>query len=316
MKKIADLEVYDEVYGNYVVKFKKPVQKYVKGYKFELRIGDSSGEVMLKFWGPDDEAAVKKLYDSVSVDDVVHVRGEVAEYHDAKEVAVNDLDGIRVLSPVEYVKSDFVKESEKEIDEMYGQLSSFISSVKNHDLKKVLDVFFSDPEFVKKFKADPAAMYKHHAWIGGLLEHTLSVVRICEKSLELYPDLDRDLVIAGAVLHDIGKTREFTVTTSIKPTLESRLVGHVVMGVEMLHAKTEGMDMPEELKVKLKHIIESHHGQLEWGSPKTPAFPEAMLVHHADYLDAKLTHILSRKKEAKTDDDFMYLKEYGSIYLK
>lgn len=316
MKKIADFEVFDQVSGNYVVKFKKPMQKYVKGFKFELRIGDSSGEVMLKFWGPDDEAAVKQLYDSVSVDDVVHVRGEVAEYHDSKEVAVNDVNGIKVLSPVEYVKSDFVKESEKEIDEMYAELASIISSVKNPDHKKVLDAFFTDAEFLKKFKHDPAAMYKHHAWIGGLLEHTLSVVRICEKSLELYPDLDRDLVVAGAILHDIGKTREFTVTTSIKPTLESRLVGHVVMGVEMLHAKTEGMDVSEELLVKLKHIIESHHGQLEWGSPKTPAFPEAMLVHHADYLDAKLTHILTRKKEAKTEDDFMYLKEYGSIYLK
>jgi 3'-5' exoribonuclease len=292
------------------------VQKYAKGFKFELRVGDSSGEMMLKFWGPDDGEAVKRLYESISVDDVVFARGQVGEYHDVKEIAVNDVRDLRVLSPVEYVRSEFVRESEREIEEMFEELKSCIASVGNPHLAKVLDAFFSDHDFVKSFKHSPAALYKHHAWIGGLLEHTLSVIRVCESVMKVYPELDRDLVIAGAILHDIGKTKEFSVTTSIKPTLESRLVGHVVMGVEMLHQKTASLPVPEEVKVKLKHIIESHHGQLEWGSPKTPAFPEALLVHHADYLDATIAYIITRKKEAKTDDDFIYAKDYGSIYLK
>jgi len=316
MKKIADVDVYDEVSGNFAVKFKKPVQKYAKGYKFELRVGDSSGEMMLKFWGPDDEDAVKKLYESISADDVIQVRGQVTEYHDVKEIAVNELSGIRVLSPVEYVKSEFVRESEREIEGMYEELSRHVNSVQNPHLAKVLAAFFSDKDFVKAFKHSPAALYKHHAWIGGLLEHTLAVIKVCESALAIYPDVDRDLTITGAILHDIGKTREFSVTTSIKPTLESRLVGHVVMGVEMLHQKTADLDIPEEVKVKLKHIVSSHHGQLEWGSPKTPAFPEALLVHHADYLDASIAYIIARKKETKTDDEFAYAKDFGSIYLK
>lgn len=316
MKKISELQVSDEVEGKYAVKFKKPVQRYARGFKFELRIGDSSGEIMLKFWGPDDEKVVKQLYDSISVDDVVLVRGLVGEYHDLKEVAVNDLAGIRVLSPLEYVKSDFVKESEKDIEEMFSELSVFIGSIKNPHLSMVLDSMFSDPDFVKVFKYSPAALYKHHAFIGGLLEHTLSVTKICDSLLSLYPDLDRDLTICGAILHDIGKTREFEITTSIKPTLESRLVGHVVMGVEIIHHRTSTLDIPDQLKVKLKHIIESHHGQLEWGSPKTPAFPEALLVHHADCLDAKVAYLITRKKEANTDDDFIYMKDFGSLYLK
>ncbi|MFH1835411.1 MAG: HD domain-containing protein [Methanobacteriota archaeon] len=316
MKKIIDFQVFDTVDGNFAVKFKKPLKKYSKGFMFELRIGDSSGEIMLKVWGPDDEDSVKKIYDSISADDVIHVLGEVSEYRDVKELALNDLSAIRVLSPVEYVKGDFVKESEREIEEMFSELEEVISSVKDPDLAKVLGVLFSDEELVKAFKYSPAALYKHHAWIGGLLEHTLSVIRICENALNIYPDLNRDLVITGALIHDIGKTREFSVKTNIKPTLECRLVGHVVMGVEILHNKIVDLDISDKLKVKLKHIVESHHGKLEWGSPKTPAFPEALLIHHADYLDASLTYITERKKEAKTDDDFTYLKDFGSIYLK
>lgn len=316
MKKIADFKVFDDISGNYAVIFKKPVQKYVKGYKFELRIGDSTGEVMLKFWGPEDEEAVKKLYDSLAKDDVIHIRGQVSEYRDKLEVAVNELDSIRVLSPLEYVKNDFVKETEKEIEEMYTELESKIASVKNPHLKPVLDSFFRDLDFVKSFRNDPAALYQHHNWIGGLLEHTLSVVKICESALKIYPDLDRDLTITGAILHDVGKTREFKVSSTIKPTLESRLIGHIVMGVEMVNEKMKDLDMPDDVKIKLAHIIESHHGKLEWGSPKKPALAEALLIHQADYMDASLTHILTRKNEASTEDDFIYMKDYGNIYLK
>lgn len=312
---IRDLKPEEKVDGKFVVKFKKPVQPYSKGFRFELRIGGSDGEVMLKFWGPVNESEVQRLYDSIKKDDVIHVKGVASEYKDNIEISVNSFDGIRVCAPGEYEAREFVEEADN-IPGMFDELASYIDSVKNPDLRKVLSAFFSDPVFLEEFKYGTAAMYKHHARVGGLLEHTLAVTRLCAAICERYPSLDRDLVVVGAVLHDVGKVREFEITTGIKTSTEGMLVGHVIIGLEMFYNRTKDMDIPGDLKLKVRHIILSHHGELEYGSPKTPSFPEALAVHCADSLDAGLTQMLSHKENPGTEDDYVYTKDFGNVYLK
>lgn len=312
---IRSLKADEKVAGRLVIKFKKPVQKYARGYRFELRVGAADGEVMLKFWGPNDEPAVQNLYDSLKKDDVVQVTGVASEYKDNVEISVNSLEGIRVCSPQEYGRDEFIGSAEN-IPGLFDELCSLIDSVKNPDLQKILSAFFSDEAFLREFKYGTAAMYKHHARIGGLLEHTLSVTRLCSRICEHYPKVDRDLAVTGAILHDMGKVREFDITTNIRTSAEGMLVGHVIVGVEMLHYRIKELPVQEGLKMKLKHIILSHHGQLEYGSPKVPAFPEALLVHYADMLDSSLTQMLDHKENPGTEDDYVYTKDFGNIYLR
>ncbi|MBN2250732.1 MAG: HD domain-containing protein [Candidatus Altiarchaeota archaeon] len=299
----------------YVVKFKKPVQRYSKGYRFELRVGDATGEVMLKFWGPDDEEAVSRLYDAIEKDDVVLVKGTTSEYRDNVEISVNDFSGIRVCEPGEYDPEQFVEVAE-DIPGMYGELMEYASQVEDAELRKVLDAFFKDDAFIKEFKYATAAMYKHHARIGGLLEHTLSVTKLASGIAAHYPRLNKDIVLTGAILHDLGKVREFDITTNIRTSTQGMLLGHVVMGFEILQQKIRDLDVSPDTALKLKHMILAHHGELEYGSPKRPCFPEAMLVHCADSLDASLTQMIDRKENPGTEDDYVYTKDFGNIYLK
>jgi 3'-5' exoribonuclease len=312
---IRTLKPDEKVDGKFVVKFKKPPEQYKRGVCFQLRLGGKDGEIMLKFWGPNDPAAVQAFYDLIKKDCVVQVLGMASLYRDNLEVSVNSFDGIRVCLPGEYDPKEFVEEAEN-IPGMFDELASYIDSVKDPDLQKILSAFFSDQAFLDTFKYGTAAMYKHHARRGGLLQHTLSVVKLCSMLCEHYPKLDRDLVITGAVLHDIGKVREFDITTNIKTSTEGMLVGHVVIALEMLYHKTKDLDIAQEVMLKVRHIILSHHGELEYGSPKTPCFPEAMMVHYADSLDAAITQMLDHKENPGTEDDYVYTKDFGNIYLR
>lgn len=313
---LVNLKPNEQVEGNYVLKFKKPVQQYKNGYRFELRIGDSTKEVMLKYWGGPDEQKVQKLYDSVHKDDVIHIKGMSNTYNDNMEISVNKDGGeIRPCKKGEYDISDFVKTTSRDIEEMVKELGLKVKSVEDPEMKTILEAFFLDEEFMNEFKKAPAAMYRHHNCVGGLLEHTLDVTGICEDLTKYHPELDKDLVVTGALLHDIGKIHEFDVTTSIKATTESMLLGHIVKAVEVFHEKTSGIKN-EVLLMKLKHILVSHHGQLEYGSPKKPAFPEAMLIHMVDNLDATVELMIRQKEEASTEDEQIYTKDFGNIYLK
>ena len=312
---IRKLKAEEKVDGKFVVKFKKPVQPYAKGFRFELRVGGRDGEVMLKFWGSGSESEVQRLYDSIKKDDVIHVRGIASKYKENIEISVNSFDGIRVCAPDEYDAKEFIEEADN-IPGMFDELTTYIDSVKNQDMRKVLSAFFSDPAFLEEFKYGTAAMYKHHARIGGLLEHTLAVTKLCATFCERYHNLDRDLVLTGALLHDVGKVREFEITTGIKTSTEGMLIGHVIIGLEMFYNRTKDLDLPEDLKLKIRHIILSHHGELEYGSPKTPSFPEALAVHYADSLDAGLTQMLGHRENPGTEDDYVYTKDFGNVYLK
>jgi 3'-5' exoribonuclease len=311
---IKNLKKDDIVNDIFVVKFKKPVEAYKNGYKFELRLGDSSKEIMYKYWGPAEEAKVKLLYDTIKSDDVIFLQGRVNEWNNQLEISADFHNTIRVLSKDEYSIKDFVKETSKSVEDMFKELKSYIDSVSDSNLKKLLDYFFNDSSFVLKFKECPAAMYIHHGWLGGLLEHTLSVVKICSDIFKIHNNMNRDLLITGAILHDIGKIREFEVKTSIKVSTEGMLLGHVTIGIEMLIHAMDKLQTPLDLRLKIMHIMITHMG--EYGSNKTPAFPEALTIFQADQLDAKILQMISFKEEAQTEDDYIYHKEFGNVYLK
>ncbi len=314
---VKNLAPYEAIDGKYVVKFKKPVQKYARGWTFQLRLGDQSGEIMLSYWGNDKEGLVKNLYDSIKRDSVVNVIGETTMFNGRLSININPPKGkIKVLKPDEYEKSQFIPESDKDTKKMYAELTEVVSSMKNEQLKKLVNSFVKDRDFSDKFIKHPAAMYKHHGWLGGLLEHTLNVVKICDFFKSMHPELNRDLMITGAILHDIGKIRELDVSSHIKTSTEGMLIGHLALTYEEVTRKMDKLKMPQDIMLKVKHMIISHHGKIEYGSPKQPSIPEALIVFLADNADSKLTEMITHIKRAETEDDYIYVRDFGTIYLK
>lgn len=314
---VKNISPYEVVDGKYVVKFKKPVQPYAKGYSFQLRIGDKTGEIMLRYWGSGNKDEINKLYDSIRKGDVVYVQGESTIFNNRVAVNINPPKGvIKVLTKEEYKVFEFLPESEKDTKGMYKELTGVADSVKNTHMKELLYSFVKDPSFSEKFMKHPAAMYKHHGWLGGLLEHTLNVVKICEFLKKMHPSLSRDLMLTGAVLHDIGKIKELEVRTDIRTSTEGMLIGHLAMTFEEVSKRMDTLKTPEDIKLKIKHILVSHHGRIEYGSPKQPAIPEALAVYMADEIDSKITEMLTLIKRAETEDDYVYVRDFGPIYLK
>lgn len=315
IKNIRDFKPGDVIKEIFVVKSKRPVQKYQSGFRFELIVGDSSGETTLRYWGSENQKNVEQLHSSIDKDQVILVDGEVREWKGGWDISVEN-DKLKVLSPEEYDIRDFIPITKKDIDKMYDELKEIISSIKNPELSMVLKSFFSDQTFVNKFKELPAGMYKHHGWIGGLLEHTLNVAKICQRLASIYPELDKDLLLTGAILHDSGKVKELELKSSIKYSDEGALKGHITIGHEVLSARLNEIGVSKKLAIKLSHMILSHHGDFFPGSPVLPAFPEALALHYADLADCRLNNMINKKNEALTGDDYVYTKDFGKIYLK
>jgi 3'-5' exoribonuclease len=316
---VKDLKQGDSVESLFAVKFRKPPKRYAHGHMFEIRVSDMTDEITAKYWGDDDLDSVQKLYDSFSKGDVVLLNGTVNEYRGTLEIAISKSAGdtVEVSAKEDYDMADFVARTPKDIAKMTEKFGEIIGSVSNPHLKALLDSFFKDDDFLKEFSLTPASMHYHQNYIGGLLEHTLNVAEICVTFAGLYPELDRDLLIAGAVLHDIGKMREFEVTTSIDITEEGMLRGHLIIGEEMVRERMKLIeDFPEVLGNKISHIVLSHHGKKDYGSPKEPQFPEALAVNHADESDAKIDLFIRMKEEARTEDPWIWTKRTGHIYLR
>jgi 3'-5' exoribonuclease len=317
-RKISEFKDGDRVDDVFFVKFKKGMAPYSKGFSFELTLSDGSGRSMeYKYWGDTNETAVRALYDSMKADSIVRVQGKVALYREKLQMTTNAPDRIEVLKPGQYDEADFVKQAKKNIDEMYGRLLDFVSEVKNPKIKELLSSVFKDKEIEGKFKKHPGAIDIHHNWVGGLMEHVLEVAEYCKKSWELYPQLDKDLLIAGALLHDIGKLEELEVTSRIKGTRKGQLTGHLVLSAVFVSNKCDEAKIDAETKDKLMHIIVSHHGKSEYGAPKEPMFPEALAVYYADELSARLAEMTEFIEESKqsTEDEFMYQKRYNKNVL-
>jgi 3'-5' exoribonuclease len=260
--------------------------------------------------------------------DFAFIKGDVSDYKGARQLTVNSIVKIGTENAENLNHSDYVRTSGKNPDEMFEQLSSYIGNIKNPYLKKLMGTFFDDEDFSKKFRTSTAAVQYHHAYVGGLLEHTLSMVKLCGAILDNYIDLKivnddfRDLTITGAILHDIGKLREYGTEKNgalIKITDEGKLLGHISMGYGMVLEKIMMIkDFPVNLKDRLLHIILSHHGHKEFGSPKLPKTLEAFIVYHVDHLDADIagfgTVLQNSTKETDWSD---YLRNFErSVFLK
>ena len=319
-QQISALKEWDNVDDVFVVKIKRGIAPYAKGYTFQLLLSDNSGKTIdYKYWGGNDESKVKGIYDSIKGDSVIHVKGKVSTYNGKLQLATNEPDIIKVLNEDQYHAEDFVKPARKDIEEMYSSLKSYIKRVSNNQIKQLLKNIFENPEIAAKFKTHPAAIEIHHNWISGLLEHVLEMLKICDTLKEIYPVLNRDLMITGVLLHDIGKLEELQVTSRIKGTL-GQMTGHIVIGSSFVLKEIEkigGFD--ENLKQKIIHLIVSHHGKNEYGSPKEPMFLEAVVLNYVDELSSKITELSEFINNAKeeTEDDFMFNKRHGrNIFLR
>lgn len=247
----------------------------------DLVLRDRTGSISAKVWENAQEVS-----DKFSREDYVKVMGLVDSFKDSNQLKI---DRIRVAGEDEVKPADFLPVSGKDPKEMYIRFNQLLQSIKEPWIKKLLDSFFSDVEFARTFTRKPAAKSVHHVYLGGLLEHTLSVMEICDFLAGHYEDLDRDLLMAGAVLHDIGKVKELDVKGSFEYSMQGELLGHIFIGAIMVReriAQIEGF--PENLAFLIEHLILSHQGKAEFGSVKAPMFKEAIILHYADDMDAKI----------------------------
>jgi len=316
---IKGLKPGERVESYFSVMYRKPVSDYKYGSMFEFRVADRSGQATVKYWGGDDRAAVEKVHDSFDKGDVVRLRAEAVDYRGAIEISVSQKNGgtVTLMGPDEYDLAELVDRIENTAD-LEKRLFEIVERVEEPHMRRLLDEFFKDPEFFKSFTLCPASIQLHSAAFGGLLHHTINVAEMCLKIIQLHPLLDSDLVITGALLHDIGKVRNFVVTTNINATTEGNLLGHILLGDEELMSRIKRIEgFPEDVGQKLRHILLAHHGRKEWGSPVEPMMPEALAVHEADDLDAKLDYMIAKRRDAVTEDDWFWDHRLGRlIYLK
>ncbi|MCI8576388.1 MAG: HD domain-containing protein [Lachnospiraceae bacterium] len=229
--------------------------------------------------------------------DYICVDGDVTVFNGSNQLNVRR---VRKADMREYVPEDYLPVSSKDIGQMYQELLKMIASLRNPWLKKLLESYFvEDPVFAKAFQFHSAAKSVHHGFVGGLLEHTLSVAKMCDYFARAYPMLNRDLLLTAAVFHDIGKTKELSTFPENDYTDDGQLLGHIIIGTEMVGERIRAIDgFPDRLAAELKHCILAHHGELEYGSPKKPAILEAMALNFADNADAKLETMIEALNSA------------------
>ncbi|UCD57317.1 MAG: HD domain-containing protein [Candidatus Hydrogenedentota bacterium] len=278
---ISELSEGERIVAHFLVQSKQLLTtKSGKPY-ISLILQDRTGSISAKLW---DNAS--EFYDKFKSNDVIKVDASVELYNKELQLIIRRL---RPSEPHEFELSDFLRHSSCNVEEMFLELRSYIESIDNPHLKALLEGFFTDEDLVDKFKAAPAARNIHHVCVGGLLEHTLSTVRICEYLTTHYEGLDADLLISMAILHDVGKVRELEVMPSINYTEEGNLLGHIIIGIQMVDEKIARIpDFPPRLRMLVEHMMLSHHGLSDWGSPRPPMFLEAEILHRADDLDVKV----------------------------
>lgn len=282
MKFIKDYSDGDRVFDIYLCKHKtSAVTKNGKPYDTVI-LQDKTGTIDAKVWDPNNAGIAE--FDSL---DYIEVYGEITSFQGALQVNVKR---IRKCQEGEYNPADYLPVSKFNIEEMYLELLGFIDRIENTYLKQLLEEFFiKDEKFIKAFKQSSAAKTVHHGFVGGLLQHTLSVTRLCDYYCSAYPLLKKDLLIAAAICHDMGKTRELSLFPENDYTDDGQFLGHIVMGVEMVGEKIRLIPgFPVILANELKHCILAHHGEYEFGSPKKPAIMEALALNFADNTDAKM----------------------------
>ncbi len=310
MKFIQEYKEGDRVFDIYLCKHKQSaVTKNGKAYD-NVILQDKTGTIDGKIWDP-NSAGIGE-FDSL---DYIEVYGEVTSFQNMLQVNIKR---VRLCQEGEYDPADYLPVSGKSIDGMYQELLAVIDSVKNPYLKELLDGFFrKDEKFIRAFCQSSAAKTVHHGFVGGLLEHTLGVVRLCEYYCGAYSLLNRDLLLTAAICHDIGKTKELSLFPENDYTDEGQLLGHIVMGAEMVGEKARLIKgFPAVLEGELKHCILAHHGEYEFGSPKKPALMEAVALNFADNTDAKLQTFTELLKGAQGNGWLGYNRLFESNLRK
>lgn len=282
MKYLKDYKDGDRVFDIYLCKHKQSaVTKNGKSYD-NVILQDKTGTIDAKVWDPNNPGIGE--FDSL---DYIEVYGDVTSFQNALQVNVKR---IRKCQEGEYIPADYLPVSSKDIEKMYEELLRYIHAIENQYLRKLMEAFFiEDSSFIKAFKQSSAAKTVHHGFVGGLLEHTLGVAKLCDYYCTAYPLLKKDLLISAAICHDIGKTKELSLFPENDYTDDGQFLGHIVIGTEMITNKIRNIEgFPALLAGELKHCILAHHGEYEFGSPKKPAIMEALALNFADNTDAKL----------------------------
>lgn len=270
-----------EVQSFFAVNSKQSREKKDGGVYLALVLGDRTGRMEARIWDNCDAHARR-----FEKDDVVFVRGTVDAFNGKHQLKVVE---IYKAAPEAYDLGDMLRVTTRDIPTMWAELRGIADSFTDPDLKRLIFAFLDDPEIAQLYKNAPAAKMMHHAWIGGLLEHVIDLCKFCELAASHFPLIHRDLLLTGAMLHDIGKIYELGWKTGFEYTLEGQLIGHISIGARMLHEKINTLPgFPERLRILVEHIILSHHGSYEFGSPKLPMIPEAVLLHYLDDAEAKM----------------------------
>lgn len=278
---VSELQANQVVTATLLVQHKDVRQKKTGEPYLLMVLGDRTGEIDARMW---DNAA--EVLDTFDRDDFLKVRGLLQVHQGRLQLTVHRL----AKQPSEAVdQADFFPASARDAEEMMEELRGVVAGIETVPLRLLLEAFLNDPEIGQKLKIAPAAKNVHHAFLGGLLEHVLSMCAVAKLLGAHYRDIDMDLLLAGVVLHDIGKIHELTYDRSFGYSTEGQLLGHIVIGTRMIDEKIRQIpEFPERLKTLLIHLVLSHHGELEYGSPKVPLFPEALLLHHIDNMDSKM----------------------------
>jgi 3'-5' exoribonuclease len=269
------------VTSTFVVAVKQVKPKKTGEPYLALTLADRTGQIDAKMWDN-----VADCIDGFEQDHFVKVKGLVNKYNQRFQLTIHKL---RRLEDAEVDFADYLPKTTKDIDELWRTLSEFVAAFQNEHLKGLVRAFMDDAEIAAAYRCAPAAKTLHHAYIGGLLDHVVSLFRSCDLMCRNYPQVNRDLLMTGAFLHDIGKIHELSYNRAFSYTTRGQLLGHMIIELEMLQAKLESLPaFPDELKILIEHLIISHHGEYEFGSPKLPMFPEALLLHYLDDLDSKM----------------------------
>ena len=258
------------------VKAKKNGEPYLA-----LTLADRTGQIEAKMWDNVDDFIL-----AFEQDDFLKIKGLINKYKNRFQLTIHKL---RRMEEAEIDFTDYLPKTTKDIGELWRTLTEYVATFQNAHLKALVELFMADPEIAERYRNAPAAKTLHHAYIGGLLDHVVSLFRSCDLICPNYPQVNRDLLLTGAFLHDIGKIQELTYNRAFSYTTRGQLLGHMIIELEMLQAKLAKLPgFPEELKTLLEHMIISHHGQYDFGSPKLPMFPEALMLHYLDDLDSKM----------------------------
>jgi len=291
---IKDIRPGERVSESFLVTEKNLAVSQKGNPYLSLRLRDKTGDVDGRVWDNVDE-----MNRTFQKGDVIYIHSRAISFRNVIQLSISE---IQTLEETEIDPADYSPASKLDTAKMYDALIGFTETVGNPYLKSLLNLIFSDEKTAEAFRTAPAAKGFHHSYIGGLLEHTLSVTHLIDHVAVHYGNVDRDLLITGGILHDIGKIEEFSYRTMIDYTDEGRLIGHIVMGLEMVDKKIDEIEgFPQDLALELRHILLSHHGVLEYGSPKRPKTVEAVIVNYMDDLDAKINAF--REYIADSDED-------------